>query len=67
MSIAEYAKKNGVACSTVRQKCLRGNIPEAVKIGAYWVIPEDAPYIDHRIKDGKFLGRRRKHRNSHAT
>lgn len=64
MSIAEYAKKHGVASSTVRQKCLRGYVPEAVKIGSYWVIPEDAPYIDHRIKEGKYLGRRKKLRNN---
>ena len=52
ISIAEYAQMHGVTPDTVRQKILRGNLPEAVKIGRNWCIPEDAPYIDNRKKSG---------------
>ncbi len=48
VSIAEYAKAQGVTPDTVRQKILRGNLPEAQKIGRNWCIPEDTPYEDGR-------------------
>lgn len=54
ISLAEYAKKHGKEISTVRQLCLRGNLPTAQKIGHYWVVEEDTPYPDHRIKSGKY-------------
>lgn len=53
ISLAEYAAKHGVTPDTVRQKVLRGNLPQAVKIGRNWAIPEDTPYEDGRRKDGK--------------
>lgn len=53
ISIAEYAKMHGVSPDTVRQKILRGNLPEALKIGRNWCIPKNAPYIDNRFKADK--------------
>ena len=48
ISIADYAAKHGVDAASVRQKILRGNLPEAFKIGRNYVIPENAEYCDNR-------------------
>ena len=58
ISLAEYAKLHGVAMNTIRQKCAMGTLPGAVKIGRNWCVPDDAPYEDHRIKSGKYIGSR---------
>lgn len=50
ISINDYAAKVGRSPVSVRQKAARGAIPGAVKIGRDWLIPEDAPYIDLRVK-----------------
>ena len=55
-----YALKVGKASITVRQKCQRGMVPGAVKIGRDWLIPEDAPYIDNRETSGKYRNWRKK-------
>ena len=48
--VAEYAARIGRSPVSVRQKAARGAIPGAVKIGRDWLIPEDAPYTDHRVR-----------------
>ena len=58
--IAEYAKKIGKATITVADKCRRGALPGARKIGRDWFVPKDAPYPDLRIKSGNYIGRRNK-------
>lgn len=62
ITVKEYAERHGVAITTVRQKCVRGTIVGATKVGRDWLIPEDAPYIDHRIKDGSYRDWRNKKR-----
>lgn len=47
ISLADWARKNGIDPSNARQKVLRGNLP-AQKIGRDWLIDEDTPNIDHR-------------------
>lgn len=59
ITLAEYAARHGLNPVTVRHKCLRGNVPGAVKIGRDWLIPADAPYDDHRVKSGKYVGWRK--------
>jgi hypothetical protein len=54
ISLAEYAEKHGVAQVTIRNKALKGGFKTAQKIGRNWVIEEDEPYIDNRIKSGKY-------------
>jgi excisionase family DNA binding protein len=54
ISLAEYAELLGVKPDTVRQKVLRGGLKTARKIGRNWVIDRDEPYIDNRIKSGKY-------------
>lgn len=53
--IAEYAKKIGKATITVADKCRRGSLPGAVKVGRDWFVPADAEYTDLRIKSGKYI------------
>ena len=58
--LAEYAARHNLAPISVRRKCLRGTLPGAVKLGRDWFIPADAPYIDAKIKTGKYIGQRKK-------
>lgn len=58
--IAEYARLIGKNAANVRQKCIRGTLPGAVKIGRDWFINKDAPYPDNRIKSGAYVGFRDK-------
>ena len=58
--IAEYAKKIGKATITVADKCRRGNLPGARKIGRDWFVPADAEDPDLWIKSGKYIDARRK-------
>lgn len=60
ITLAEYAESIGKAKVTVRQKCERGTLPGAVKLGRDWFVPADAPYIDAKIKTGKYIGQRKK-------
>lgn len=59
ISLAEYGKLHGVSPTTVRQKILAGNLP-AQKIGRNWCIESDTPYIDLRVKSGKYKDWRKK-------
>ena len=58
--IAEYAKQIGKATITVADKCRRGTLPGARKLGRDWFVPRDAEYPDLRIKTGKDIGKRKK-------
>ena len=60
MPIAEYAKKIGKATITVADKCRRGTLPGAVKIGRDWFVPRDSEYTDLRVKSGKYIDARNK-------
>ena len=58
--IAEYAKRIGKATITVADKCRRGSLPGARKIGRDWFVSADAEYPDLRVKSGKYIDARRK-------
>lgn len=58
--IAEYAKKIGKATITVADKCRRGSLPGARKIGRDWFVPADTEYPDLRVKSGKYIDARKK-------
>lgn len=62
ISLAEYGKLHGVSPTTVRQKILAGNLP-AQKIGRNWCIDSDTPYIDLRVKSGKYRDWRKQNDN----
>lgn len=58
--IAEYAARIGLTPNAIRQRCIRGTLPGAVKLGRDWFIPADAPYTDSRIKSGQYKNWRKK-------
>lgn len=58
--IAEYATKIGKATITVADKCRRGALPGAMKVGRDWFVPADAEYPDYRIRSGKYINSRKK-------
>lgn len=60
ISLTEYASLHGVTPDTVRQKILRGKLPQAVKIGRNWLIPRSAPYTDCRVRSGRYTSWRKK-------
>lgn len=55
ISLAEYAEKHGKIPDTIRQLALRGKFQTARKIGRNWVIDEDEPYTDNRIRSGRYI------------
>lgn len=60
ITLFEYAEKHGLSPDTVRKKALRGGYETAKKSGKLWLIDEDEPLVDRRIKNGKFIGARNK-------
>lgn len=65
--IAEYAKRIGKATITVADKCRRGALPGARKIGRDWFVPKDAPYPDYRIKSGNYIWNKKRGRFNEKT
>lgn len=51
ISLAEWAKINGIDPATARQRALRGAFTTARKIGRNWVIDKNEPLVDHRRND----------------
>ena len=43
--LKDYAAGIGSKADTVRRQCVRGAVPGAVRIGGYWYVPADAPYV----------------------
>jgi len=56
----QYAEKFGLSPTSVRHKCIRGGFKTAQKIGRDWLIDEDEENVDHRIRNGAYIGSRRK-------
>lgn len=51
--LAEYARRNGRLPDSARQMALRGGFKTAEKVGNAWLIDENEPYPDARVKSGK--------------
>ena len=60
ISLAEYAKMHDKNPANVRQKVLRGGFKTARKVGRNWMIDKNEPYVDERIKSGKYIDWRKK-------
>lgn len=58
--LKDYALKHGRNPATFRQKAIRGGFQTAQKIGRDWMIDEDEPYIDRRVKSGEYVDWRKK-------
>lgn len=59
VSLGEYAKLHGKNPASARQMALRGGFKTARKIGRNWIIDDQEPYPDARIKSGKYLKKNR--------
>ena len=56
LSITQMSKKWGIKQRRIRVLCAEGRILGAYKVGAYWLIPEDAEKPkDERIKSGRYI------------
>ena len=56
LSVKQIAEKWGISGRRVQRLCSANRIPGAMKVGAYWVVPEDAEKPrDERIKSGKYI------------
>lgn len=63
IGLAEYAKKVGRSQITIRQRCQRGAMKTAYKTGGTWLIDEDEPLTDARMRNGEYVGWRMKTNN----
>lgn len=56
LSASQTAEKWGISTRRIQILCGEGRIPGAMRIGAFWAIPEDAAKpTDARIKNGKYI------------
>lgn len=56
LSVSQTAEKWGISTRRIQILCREGRIPGAMRIGAFWAIPEDAAKpTDARIKNGKYI------------
>ena len=50
ISATEYARKHGKGRAMVKRLCDEGRIEGAHKISSGWLIPEDAPYPERKLR-----------------
>ena len=62
VSLTEYAKMNGRAAKSARDKAERGGFKTAQKIGRNWVIDSEEPYDDLRVSSGKYIKEKKESR-----
>jgi hypothetical protein len=56
LSVSQTAEKWSISTRRIQILCGEGRIPGAMRIGAFWAIPEDAAKpTDARIKNGKYI------------
>lgn len=56
LSVSQTAEKWSISTRRIQILCVEGRIPGAMRIGAFWAIPEDAAKpTDARIKNGKYI------------
>ena len=59
ITIKDYAERNGLRHTTVKQRCERGCYKTARKLGRDWIIDENDNFADGRVKSGKYKGWRK--------
>ena len=55
ITLKEYAIRHKRDLVVLRHKAIRGGFKTATKLGRDWIIDEDEPLVDNRIKSGKFI------------
>lgn len=64
LSVSQTAEKWGISTRRIQILCGEGRIPGAMRIGAFWAIPDDAAKpTDARIKTGKYIKKPVKNEN----
>ena len=61
ISLKEYAQRHGKNPTGLRYKAAQGRFKTAVKVGRDWIIDEDEPWEDRRVKNGKYIDWRKKY------
>lgn len=59
ITLKEYAVRHERDPVVMRHKAQRGGFKTAVKLGRDWIIDEDEPLVDNRVKSGRFKGWRK--------
>ena len=54
IGLAEYARRKGKYSTNLAKMAREGKFRTAIKIGRDWLIDEDEPYIDRRVKTGDY-------------
>lgn len=56
LTVSQTAEKWGISQRRIRTLCMNGRIEGAIKVGAFWLVPEDAcKPKDERVKSGKYI------------
>ena len=53
VTATEYAELHGKGCAIVKRLCADGRIEGAIKKSNGWLIPEDAPYPERKVRETK--------------
>lgn len=59
ITLKEYAERHGKDNSNLGRMAKQGRFKTAIKMGRDWFIDENEPFVDTRIKSGKYIGWRK--------
>lgn len=62
ITLKDYAIRHNRNPVVLRQKAIRGGFATATKMGRDWIIDEDEPLVDNRVRSGKYTGWREKYK-----
>lgn len=60
ITLVEYARRHNKLLDSMRRKALQGGFQTAKKMGRDWLIDENEPYFDRRLKSGEYVNWRKK-------
>ena len=66
ITLKQYAEQHGKNQRACRKKAVDGKFQTTVKAGRDWMIDSDEPYVDNRIKHGKYIEQRKKKESKHG-
>lgn len=62
ISLAQYAAMHNKSHVAARKMAARGGFQTAQKVARNWIIDENEPYPDGRVKTGKYINWRKNER-----
>ena len=65
--LAEYARRLEKGEDSARRIARTGGFKTAVKIGNTWLIDEDEPWVDRRVRTGKYSAYWKRRREEYAA